>query len=198
MSLRMRGRARAKTPPNPRGRLPPAYYTITSSLYQLHSYNRPTNAPLNALYSPSSNFEHLTYSSPTDHRKTAPPDTETPLRRYTPLVIQGELQLRTRRPVVLRHRLSAALSFTDWPLAGRRNQAVLPVSVSTIASHSSGRQNSPIRTNFATEPMEERHPVRRNQDRPRQAQNPGSLACISARIWFVPYTGENAGAIIPH
>ena len=31
--------------------------------------------------------------------------------------------------------------------------------------------------------VEERHPVRRDQDRPRQAQNPGSLGCISARIW---------------
>ena len=34
--------------------------------------------------------------------------------------------------------------------------------------------------------VEERHPVRRDQDRPRQAQNPGSLECISARIWFAP------------
>ena len=31
------------------------------------------------------------------------------------------------------------------------------------------------------------HPVRRDHDRPQQAQNPGSLACISVRSWFVPY-----------
>ena len=34
--------------------------------------------------------------------------------------------------------------------------------------------------------VEERHPLRRDQDRLRQAQDARSLACISTRIWSVP------------
>ena len=38
--------------------------------------------------------------------------------------------------------------------------------------------------------VQERHPLRRDQDRPRQAQDAPALACISARIWSVPSTGR--------
>ena len=45
--------------------------------------------------------------------------------------------------------------------------------------------------------VEERHPLRRDQDRPRQAQDARALACISTRIWSVPLLGRpRVGALI--
>ena len=38
--------------------------------------------------------------------------------------------------------------------------------------------------------VEERHPLRRDQDRPLQAQDARLLACISTRILSVPYCGQ--------